>query len=335
MTINTANLPDPTQDPRYLALSQQWDSQIATFDADPNSGDTVDPSDPRYQAIVAQYSAQITDLQAQQTAANSVMQAVFQRRPDLATADYAASGWQGHPDDPDCVICAGSDAQQTSLGNQITQLQQQQAQALSQLSHADGDAAMQTQKSQALAAMAAEINTDNEGAAMIAEAQQAGSSVNVDLNGMDLTDMLMMVFAASNQVKEGLTEEEVGQLNDQNQEVGTLTDLMSQISDQVPPNPDSTPETVDSSVLDTLKASGVEIPAYTTSADGKTSTMAASDLSKLVDNIKSVIDTTSNNTQLAIQGITKCNNDIAENYQVMSTTQSDVHQSKMGLASGH
>ncbi len=63
--------------------------------------------------------------------------------------------------------------------------------------------------------------------------------------------------------------------------------------------------------------------------------MAASDLSKLVDNIKSVIDTKSNNTQLAIQGITKCNNDIAENYQVMSTTQSDVHQSKMGLAAGH
>ena len=180
-----------------------------------------------------------------------------------------------------------------------------------------------------------ELNNVTIGDDVLQAAQQAGSSMAIDMAGMDLTDMLMMVFAASNQVKEGLTEEEVGQLNDQNQEVGTLTDLMSQISDQVPPNPDSTPETVDSSVLDTLKASGVEIPAYTTSADGKTSTMAASDLSKLVDNIKSVIDTKSNNTQLAIQGITKCNNDIAENYQVMSTTQSDVHQSKMGLASGH
>ena len=322
MTINTANLPDPTQDPRYLALSQQWDSQIATFDADPTSGDTVDPSDPRYQAIVAKYAGQIADLQAQAQAANAVQQQIWQKSPDQLTQQ-------------DSDACANAAALETSCCNQVAELQQQQAQDLGQLGHADGDASMQTQKSQALTAMAAEINTDNEGAAMLAEAQQAGSSLGVDMNGMDLTEMIMMVFASSNQAKENLTKDQVDQLNDQNQEVGTLTDLMSQVSDQVPANPDSTPETVDSSVLDTLKAAGVQIPTFTTSSDGKTATMAASDLSKLVDNIKSVIDTKSNNTQLAIQGITKCNNDIAENYQVMSTTQSDVHQSKMGLAAGH
>ena len=180
-----------------------------------------------------------------------------------------------------------------------------------------------------------EINNVTVGDNVLQTAQQAGSALGVDMAGMDLTEMIMMVFASSNQAKENLTKDQVDQLNDQNQEVGTLTDLMSQVSDQVPANPDSTPETVDSSVLDTLKAAGVQIPTFTTSSDGKTATMAASDLSKLVDNIKSVIDTKSNNTQLAIQGITKCNNDIAENYQVMSTTQSDVHQSKMGLAAGH
>ena len=322
MTINTANLPDPTQDPRYLALSQQWDSQIATFDADPNSGDTVDPSDPRYQAIVAKYAGQIADLQAQAQAANAVQQQIWQKSPDQLTQQ-------------DSDACANAAALETSCCNQVAQLQQQQAQDLGQLGHADGDAVMQTQKSQALAAMAAEINVTDEGAAMLAEAQQAGSAVRIDMAGMGLDELLSMVFGASVEVKEGLTRDSISTLNNQNQDTGTLMDLRSQISDQLPPNPDSTPETVDSSVLDTLKSLGVEIPSSTASADGKTSTMSASDLSKLVDNIKSVIDTKSNNTQLSIQAITKCNNDIAEDYQVMSTTQSDVHQSKMGLAAGH
>ena len=181
-----------------------------------------------------------------------------------------------------------------------------------------------------------QLNKVTIGDDVLQAALRAGSAVGiVDMAGMGLQELLSMVFGASVGVKEGLTRDSISTLNNQNQDTGTLMDLRSQISDQLPPNPDSTPETVDSSVLDTLKSLGVEIPSCTTSADGKTSTMAASDLSKLVDNIKSVIDTKSNNTQLSIQAITKCNNDIAEDYQVMSTTQSDVHQSKMGLASGH
>ena len=180
-----------------------------------------------------------------------------------------------------------------------------------------------------------ELNNVTIGDDVLQTAQEAGSALAVDMNGMDLTDMLMMVFAASNKAKEGLQKDQVSQLNDQNQEVGKLTDLMSQVRDQVPANPDdTTSETVDSSVLDALKAGGVELPPSTTGADGTTATMKASDLSKLVDNIKGKIDTMNDMTQLAIQGITKTNNDIDENYQVMSTTQTDVHQSKMGLAAG-
>ena len=181
-----------------------------------------------------------------------------------------------------------------------------------------------------------QLNKVTIGDDVLQAALRAGSAVGiVDMAGMGLQELLSMVFGASVGVKEGLTRDTINTLNNENQDTSTLMDLRSQISDQLPPNPDSTPETVDSSVLDTLKSLGVEIPPSTASADGKTSTMSASDLSKLVDNIKSVIDTKSNNTQLSIQAITKCNNDIAEDYQVMSTTQSDVHQSKMGLAAGH
>jgi hypothetical protein len=253
----------------------------------------------------------------------------------MLAQDYQDNGWQGHPDDPDFVTCADAMSKQTSCYDQIAQLQQDQTQELSQLSHASGDATMQTQKSQALAAMAAEINTSSEGAAMLAEAQQAGSALGVETSGMDLSQMIMLVFGAANKAKEFMTKDQVNMLNAQNKQVGMLTDLMSQVRDQLPATPDDTQETVDSSVLATLKAAGVQLPDFSASEDGRTSAMKASDLSKVVDNIKGVIDTRSNSTQLAIQGITKCNNDINENYQVMSTTQSDVHQSKMGIASGH
>ena len=180
-----------------------------------------------------------------------------------------------------------------------------------------------------------ELDNVTVGADALQSAQQAGEALGVEMSGMDLSQMIMMVYASANKAKENLTKDQVNQLNAQNKQVGMLTDLMSQVRDQLPATPDDTQETVDSSVLDALKAAGVQLPDSTASDDGKTASMKASDLSKVVDNIKGVIDTKSNNTQLAIQGITKCNNDIAENYQVMSTTQSDVHQSKMGLASGH
>jgi hypothetical protein len=183
-----------------------------------------------------------------------------------------------------------------------------------------------------------DLNNVDIGADFLKEAQDAGSQLAVDLDGMDMSEMIMMVFAGANQAKENLTKEKVEELNQQNQDTGKLTDMMSQLNAKLPSSAetdDKTDVTIDNSVLDALKDDGVEMPDATANSDGTTSTLKADKLYALVQNIKSAIDTKSDNTQLAIQGITKCNNDIAENYQVMSSTQSDVHQSKMGLAAGH
>ena len=185
---------------------------------------------------------------------------------------------------------------------------------------------LEDNESTAVTAMQAQVAVTQQGADAAAAADQAAASVSVDTDGMSVSQMVMLVFGAANQAREDLAKDQLDDLNDKNQDVARLTSLMSSVRAAIPS--DTTQDgTVPQETLDALKAAGVAIPG----SDGSATQFKGSDMSTLVENIKSSIDTLNSTQTLQLQSVTKINNDLSEGTQLIASTLSDAHQMDMGI----
>ena len=171
----------------------------------------------------------------------------------------------------------------------------------------------------------AATETDS-GADAVAAANAAAASVAINTAGMSVSQMVMLVFGAANQARENLAKDQLDDLNQKNQDVAKLTSLMSSVRAAIPS--DTTKDgTLPAQTTAALQSYGIPIPA----TDGDATKMVGSNMSTLVENIKSAIDTLNSTQTLQLQSVTKINNDLSEGTQLIASTLSDAHQMDMGI----
>jgi hypothetical protein len=195
------------------------------------------------------------------------------------------------------------------------------------------DPGQDDEQSPAIQGMSAALRSDTQGAALLSEAATPGADAQVDLQGLSLTDMVKVVFGGVNQAAESQLSDQLTELNRQTVLAGTLGSFKSQL--EAVQTTDGSSVSVSNSVLDALKADGVDVSSLgiPTGQDANGSVeLTSAQMTSLLRNVQSSIDANNSTQQTLMQQVTTTRDIVTEDFQLMSSTQGDVHQSLLEIA---
>jgi hypothetical protein len=188
-------------------------------------------------------------------------------------------------------------------------------------------------QSPAIQGMSAALRADTQGAALLSEAATPGTDAQVDLQGLSITDMVKVVFGGVNQAQESRLSDQLAELNRCTELSGTLGSFNSQL--EAVQTTDGSSVGVSTSVLDALQADGVDLSSLGVQAGQDPNgsiALSAGQMTALLRNIGTAIDTNDSTQRTLMQLVTSTRDTVTEDFQLMSSTQGDVHQSLMEIA---
>jgi hypothetical protein len=185
----------------------------------------------------------------------------------------------------------------------------------------------------AIQGMSTVLRADTQGAVLMSDAVTPGTDAQVDLQGLSVTDMVKLVFGGVTQANDTDLSDQLAKLNQQTQVSATLGSLKSAL--EALQSTGGTNVSVAANVLDALQANGVDVSSLRAQAsqDALGSVqLSSTQMTALLDSIQSGIDANNSTQQTLIQQVTSTRNIVTEDFQLMSSTQGDVHQSLMEIA---
>ena len=195
------------------------------------------------------------------------------------------------------------------------------------------DPAQDDPQSPAVQGMSAALQADVQGAALLQEAATPGTDTQVDLQGMSITDMVKVVFGGVNQAQEADLSDQLANLNQQTQLSATLGSFKSQL-EALQPGADGNVG-VSASVLAALQADGVDVPSAGAQSGQDPNgdvELTSTQMASLLDSVQSAIDANDSTQQTLMQQVTSTRDIVTEDFQLMSSTQGDVHQALLEIA---
>ena len=195
------------------------------------------------------------------------------------------------------------------------------------------DPAQDDPQDPAIQGMSNVLHADIQGAVLLQDAVTPGTDAQVDLQGLSITDMVKLVFGGVTQAHDTDLSDQLAKLNQQTQVSATLGSLKSGL--EALQSGGGTNVSVATNVLDALQANGVDVSSLRAQAsqDALGSVqLSSTQMTALLASIQSGIDANNSTQQTLIQQVTSTRNIVTEDFQLMSSTQGDVHQSLMEIA---
>ena len=195
------------------------------------------------------------------------------------------------------------------------------------------DPAQDDAQDPAIQGMSTALRADTQGAVLMSDAVTPGTDAQVDLQGLSITDMVKLVFGGVNQANDANLSDQLAKLNQQTQLSGTLGSIKSQLEALQPT--DGSTVSVATNVLDALQADGVDVSSLGVQTDQDTLgsvELSSKQMTALLDGVQSAIDTNDSTQQTLMQQVTSTRDIVNEDFQLMSSTQGDVHQSLLEIA---